>query len=366
MTDEHARARQDEARSGLQRSFILVLALVVSAVFFWMIRGFLAPLFLAAVFAFLLDPVQRGFTFVLRSRTAAAGVVLGLAILLVLIPLGLIIGVVADQAIDIAQRISPWVQTQINHFRETGIEGLPEWIPFRDEVITYQSDIMNQFAQAAGNVGSFIVSNLTSATGNTLALFLDIVVLLFALFYFLSQGPTLAHDALKLAPLPQADRDRLAERIQSTIRATVKGTFVIALIQGVLTGAALYIAGVPGALFWTVVTIVLAIIPMIGPPLVWIPAAIWLFSTGNLWAAVALAAWGAGVVGVIDNLLRPALVGKDAKMSDLMVLISTLGGLTLFGAVGIVIGPVIAALFSAVWYIYRSNYAPLLNESETA
>jgi len=365
MSEDYARTRRDEARSGLQRGFILALALIVSAIFFWMIKGFLAPLFLAAMFAFLLDPVQRFFTFVFAGRrTMAAGVVLVLAILLLLIPLALIVGLVIDQAVDIAQRASPWVQQQIAAFRESGIEGLPEWIPFRDEVIRYQTDIMAQFGQAAGNIGSFIVSNLTSATGNTLALFLDVIVLLFALFYFLSQGPALADGALSLMPLPQADRERLAERIMSVIRATVKGTFVIALIQGVLTGLALYVAGVPGALFWTVVTIVLAIIPMIGPPLVWGPASLWLFLNGNVLEGALLAAWGAGVVGVIDNLLRPALVGKDAKMSDLMVLISTLGGLTLFGAVGIIIGPVVAALFSAVWYIYRSSYAPLLNEEE--
>lgn len=363
MNDEHARARNAEARSGLQRGFILSLALVVSAVFFWMIKGFLSALFLAAVIAFLLNPVQRFFTFLCAgSRSAGAGVVLVLSILLVLIPLGLIVGVVADQAIEIAQRASPWIQAQISHFREMGVEGLPDWLPFRDEVITYQSDIMNQFGQAAGNIGSFIVSNVTSATGNTLSLFLDLIVLLFALFYFLARGPELAGGALKLAPLPQADRDRLAERVLSTIRATVKGTFVIAVIQGTLTGAALYVAGVPGALFWTVVTMVLAIIPLVGPPVVWIPAAVWLVSSGNIWAGVLLAVWGAGVVGVIDNLLRPALVGKDAKMPDLMVLISTLGGLTLFGAVGLVIGPVIAALFASVWYIYRDSYAPLLDE----
>jgi predicted PurR-regulated permease PerM len=142
----------------------------------------------------------------------------------------------------------------------------------------------------------------------------------------------------------------------------VKGTFVIALIQGVLTGAALAIAGVPGSAFWGTLAGLLAIIPGVGPPLVWAPAGIWLIAEGQTVAGVAVLVWGAAVVGVLDNILRPVLVGKDAKMSDLMVLLSTLGGLMLFGAIGIVIGPVIAALFTSVWYIYAQSYAPLLAE----
>lgn len=122
----------------------------------------------------------------------------------------------------------------------------------------------------------------------------------------------------------------------------------------------------PGAIFWGAVTALLSIIPMIGPPLVWIPAAIWLTASGQVVPGIALAVWGAIVVSTSDNLLRPALVGKDARMSDLMVLISTLGGLTLFGAVGIIIGPVIAALFTSVWFIFRETYSGLLEAEEEA
>ena len=167
-----------------------------------------------------------------------------------------------------------------------------------------------------------------------------------------------------MLPMPRADRDLLVERTLSTIRATVKGTFVIALIQGTLTGVALWLAGVPGAAFWATVTAVLSIVPGVGPPLVWAPAAIWLMATGRYLEGGLLFAWGALVVGVIDNLLRPMLVGKDSKLSDLMVLISTLGGLTLFGPIGIILGPVVAALFASVWYLYGQTYAPMLAERE--
>jgi predicted PurR-regulated permease PerM len=123
-------------------------------------------------------------------------------------------------------------------------------------------------------------------------------------------------------------------------------------------------AGGAGAIFWAAVATMLSIIPMIGPPLIWGPSAIWLIASGHPIAGIALAVWGAVVVSTSDNILRPMLVGKDAKMSDLMVLISTLGGLTLFGAVGIILGPVIAALFASVWFIFREAFSGLLDEEE--
>jgi predicted PurR-regulated permease PerM len=184
------------------------------------------------------------------------------------------------------------------------------------------------------------------------------------LFYLLTAGRQGLRTWITYMPMAPKYRDYLAERIVSTIRATVKGTFIIAVIQGSLTGLALAVAGVPGAAFWGAVAGILSIIPGVGPPLVWLPAAIWLYATGQTIPAIGLTAWGALVVGLIDNLLRPILVGKDAKMTDLMVLLSTLGGLTLFGAIGIIVGPVIAAVFTSVWYIYSESYEQLLDNSE--
>lgn len=350
-------------RQALQRVFIVLLALGVSVIFIWMIRGFLSPLFMAAVFAMFLHPVHRmlkPITF--GSSSAAAGIVLVLAVFVVLIPLTAILALVADQAVQVTSTVAPWIQDQIRLIREGGIEALPSWLPFRESLAPYQQDITSQAAQFASNAGGWLVDGLRKATSGTFGAFLDLVVMLFALFFFLTRGPSLSEHGLKLMPMPREDRELLVDRAMSTIRATVKGTFVIAIIQGTLTGVALAIAGVPGALFWATVTTVLSVIPGIGPPLVWGPAGIWLIASGNYVAGGLLIAWGALVVGLIDNLLRPRLVGQDAKLPDLMILISTLGGLTLFGAVGIIVGPMIAALFSSIWYLYAQSYAPLLSE----
>jgi predicted PurR-regulated permease PerM len=362
MTDTPESLSAD--RRTLQRLFILLLALGVSIVFFWMIRGFLGSLFLAAVLALFLMPVENTFSKWLGGRrNLAASLVLMLAVFLVLIPLGAVLAIVADQAVQVSSILIPWVQEQIANIRAEGMGALPEWLPFRDALGPYQEQITSQLAQLASSAGRFAVNTLRSATTGTLGLLLNMVVLLFGLFFFLTQGNRLGERGMAMLPMPEADRKMLAERALSTIRATVKGTFVIALIQGTLTGIALWLAGVPGAAFWATVTAVLSIVPGVGPPLVWAPAAIWLVATGKYVEGGLLFAWGALVVGVIDNLLRPMLVGKDSKLSDLMVLISTLGGLTLFGPIGIILGPVIAALFASVWYLYGQTYAPLLAEA---
>ena len=350
-----------EDRHALQRGFVAALALVISAIFIWMVRDFLATLFLAGVIALFLSGPHETLAKGLGGRRGiAAGLMVLLTVIAFVVPAVLLIALVVDQAIDVTGRIAPYIREQVEVMRAEGFDGLPDWLPFRETVIQYQAEITARLGDLAGRAGPMTVGILRAGTGGALAAFLNAFILIYALYFFLLTGRRNATAALNLAPMAERDRKLLAERAISTIRATVKGSFVIALIQGTLTGVGLAVAGVPGAVFWAAVVAILSIIPMVGPPLIWIPAAIWLASDGNYVAAGGLAAWGALVVGTLDNILRPILVGQDAKMSDLMVLISTLGGLALFGAVGIIIGPVIAALFISVWFIFRRAFDDFL------
>jgi predicted PurR-regulated permease PerM len=166
-------------------------------------------------------------------------------------------------------------------------------------------------------------------------------------------------------PLPSADKEHLLNVGLSVSKATIKGTLVIGIVQGALGGLGLAVAGIPGYAFWGTVMIVLSIIPGIGTALVWIPAVIYLAINGETVAATGLAVWSAAIVGTVDNVLRPRLVGKDTKMPDLLILVSTLGGLGLFGALGLVVGPVIAALFLTAWTIYGEVFKDFLSDSES-
>mgnify|MGYP003636325225 CR=1 FL=1 len=351
----------------LERGFIIVLALVISWIFLWMIRDYLAALFLAAVLTLFLQSPQDWLSGKLGGRKGiAAGLLVTGSVLAFIIPASILLGVVAEQAIEVTTMVTPWVQEQVTLIRTNGLDSLPAWLPFRDEMIQYQATIATQIGSLAGSVGRILVSSLRAGTGGVLIAALNLFILIYALFFFLLTGRETGRQAVALIPMVRKDRELLAQRAISTIRATVKGSFLIALVQGSLTGIGLFAAGVPGAIFWAAVATLLSIIPMIGPPLIWGPSAIWLIASGHPIAGIALAVWGAVVVSTSDNILRPMLVGKDAKMSDLMVLISTLGGLAMFGAVGIILGPVIAALFTSVWFIFREAFAGLLEEEEVA
>ncbi|WP_417488763.1 AI-2E family transporter [Maricaulis sp.] len=351
----------------LERGFIIVLALVISWIFLWMIRDYLAALFLAAVLTLFLQTPQDWLSGKLGGRKGiAAGLLVTGSVLAFIIPASILLGVVAEQAIEVTTMVTPWVQEQVTLIRTNGLDSLPAWLPFRDEMIQYQATIATQIGSLAGSVGRILVSSLRAGTGGVLIAALNLFILIYALFFFLLTGREAGRQAVALIPMVRKDRELLAQRAISTIRATVKGSFLIALVQGSLTGIGLFAAGVPGAIFWAAVATLLSIIPMIGPPLIWGPSAIWLIASGHPIAGIALAVWGAVVVSTSDNILRPMLVGKDAKMSDLMVLISTLGGLAMFGAVGIILGPVIAALFTSVWFIFREAFAGLLEEEEVA
>jgi hypothetical protein len=167
-------------------------------------------------------------------------------------------------------------------------------------------------------------------------------------------------------PLSSKDEVRLMAKFSSVTRATLKGTLVIGVIQGGMAGIGLAVAGVGGAVFWGTIMVVLSIIPGIGTALVWVPAAIYLLAVGKVLAAVLLIVYCALIVGSVDNLLRPRLVGRDTRMPDLMILLGTIGGILLFGIVGFILGPVIAALFITVWEIYGSAFDYALVESSSS
>ena len=187
--------------------------------------------------------------------------------------------------------------------------------------------------------------------------FLNLFVMLYAMFFFLISGPQLVRTIMGYAPLSQEDRQKMLQVGLSVSRATIKGTLIIGIIQGALGGIGFAVAGIGSAVFWGALMAILSVLPGIGSALVWVPGVIYLLLTGNMVAGLLLAAWCAGVVGTIDNVLRPILVGRDTEMPDLLILLATLGGLGLFGATGLVLGPVLAALFITVLAIYSRVFA---------
>jgi predicted PurR-regulated permease PerM len=331
-----------------RRGFLLALAVGISVLFFFVIQRYVLTVLLAAVFAGLAYPLYSWFLARMGPRLAATTT---LVVLLagVGLPAAGVLTLVATEAVQISQGVEIWFQEE---GRTAQIHERLERIPFAGRFMPDGDQIVERVQEAAGRAGSFLMGTLAAATRGTLNLFLQLLVLFYALFYFLVDGPRILQGILRHVPLEPGQKEELLERFVSVTRATLRGSLLIGLIQGGVAGLAFWVAGVPGPAFWGTIMVILSIIPAVGAGLIWVPAVIYLFMAGQVVAGIGLLAWCAIVVGTIDNLLRPRLIGRDARMSDLLILLSTLGGIVLFGAVGFIVGPIVAALFVTVWHIY--------------
>ena len=184
--------------------------------------------------------------------------------------------------------------------------------------------------------------------------------MLYTMFFFLLDGEKLIEKILYYLPLEKHAERRMLDRFTSVTLATLKGTAAIGILQGGLAGVAFSVVGIPSAVFWGVIMAVLSIIPGIGSAIVWGPAAIILGASGHPGKAIGLTAFCVVVVGSLDNLLRPILVGKDTQLHELMIFFGTLGGIIMFGVAGVIIGPIVAALFVTVWDIYWVTFKDIL------
>lgn len=348
-------------RDVIHKSFLLVLVLFISALFLYMIRPFLMALLLAGIFSALSHPLYRRLTRALGGRhMAASAITLLLIVMVVLLPLTGLLGVVTAQAIKVGQSVTPWVQAQL-----ASPDAISQWLsdlPFYEQVSPYRDTIIQKAGQLVASLTHFLVTGVQAATMGTVHFIFMLFILLYAMFFFLVDGDRLLEKILYYIPLEDDDERRMLARFTSVSRATLKGTAVIGVVQGGLAGIAFAVAGIPSAVFWGTVMAVLSIIPGIGTALVWGPAAVILAAKGHWVAALGLALFCGVVVGSVDNLLRPRLVGKDTEMHDLLILFSTLGGIALFGVIGFIIGPIIAALFVTVWEIYGVVFKDVLPE----
>jgi predicted PurR-regulated permease PerM len=343
----------------LNRSVLLLLLLFISALFMSMIRQFLMAIFLAGIFSALSQPMFRRFKKWFGGRRSLASIVTIIVIVfVVLIPLAGLFGIITAQAIKVGDTVKPWVERQLAE--PDAFSNLLKSIPFIEKIEPYRNLILKKAGEMVGSVSSFLISRLRSITFGTVNLLFMTFVMLYTMFFFLMDGHKLLEKILYYLPLEDEDEHRMLDKFTSVTRATLKGTAVIGILQGSLAGLAFAVVGLPSAVFWGAIMTVLSIIPGIGSALIWGPAAIILAATGHLFKALGLGVFCAIVVGSLDNLLRPVLVGKDTQMHELMIFFGTLGGIIMFGVVGIFIGPIVAALFVTVWDIYGVVFQDVL------
>ena len=338
-----------------RRAFVILLVIAISAAFVAMIRMFLLTILLAAIFAAVARPlylqVERGFGG--RAGVASAFTIF-LLLVLVITPLSLLTGAVASEAMRVAENVRPWIDARIA--QPSLLDDAIRRLPYFEYIEPHRAEIMKRGAEAVGAIGTFMANSASAATRGTVLFFFHFFILLYTMFFFLKDGPRMLHATMLYLPLEEGDKEQMLDRFTSVTRATLKGTVVIGVTQGSLAGLAFWVAGIDGVIFWTTLMIVLSIIPGIGAALVWVPAVILLLAQGAIAQGVGLALFCGLVVGTVDNVLRPRLVGRDTKMHDLLILFSTLGGLFFFGATGFIVGPILAALFVTVWEMFGVTF----------
>jgi len=338
-----------------QRTFLIALALVTIA-FLFLLKPFFAPLLWACIIAVLFHPVQVWLEARWGQRpNLTALTTLTACVVLVVIPVLLLLASFLQQGVAVYQQIEAR-QIQPGTYIDQVRNAFPALQALLDRFNIDMSTVRDRAADAAVTASQFIAQNAIAVGQGTFAFVLKLALMLYVAYFLLRDGRMLVEKLVEALPLGDQRERLLFQKFAEVARATVKGNLLVAMVQGTLGGLIFWILGLPAPLLWGVVMTVLSLIPAVGAGLVWLPAAIYLYAVGDWVAATVLIAYGLIIIGLADNILRPILVGRDTKLPDWMVLLSTLGGLTLFGINGFVVGPLIAVLFIAFWQIFGNEF----------
>lgn len=340
----------------LERWTFLIALMFVSCLFLFLLQPFFAPILWACIIAILFHPLQNWLHQKLGERpNFTALITLSVCIFLVVIPVLLLLTSFLQQGIALYKSIDTG-EIRPAEYIDRIRQAFPVIQDFLQRVGVDIASLRENATRAALATGSFLTQNAVVVGIGTFNFLLKLALMLYIAFFLLRDGRQLIEKLIYVIPLGD-ERERLLFRnIAGVARATVKGNLVVAMVQGALGGLIFWILDIPAALLWGVVMAVLSLIPAVGAGLIWFPAALYLYAEGQWVAATILVAYGILVIGLADNLLRPLLVGRDTKLPDWMVLLSTLGGLVLFGINGFVVGPLIAVLFVAFWQIFGEDF----------
>lgn len=341
----------------LEENVFLLLVSLSTLAFLWLLWPFSGAILWGTVLAIIFAPVYRYLAGRggLKPGFAALSTIL-LIILIVMLPLAALTAALGREATALYDEMqSGQIDTDL-YFKQIS-DALPLWL--RDLLgrlgLGDLLSLQETFARALKQGSQLLASQVLNIGQTTIQFLISLGVMLYLLFFLLRDGEALYAQIRNAVPLPAHQQAALFEKFAAVVRATVKGDILVSMLQGALGGFIFWFLDIRAALLWGVLMAVLSLLPAVGAALVWCPVAIYLIVSGAVWQGLLLMAFGAVVIGLVDNLVRPALVGKDTRMPDYLVLISTLGGLQLFGLNGFVVGPVIAATFITVWGIFSES-----------
>jgi predicted PurR-regulated permease PerM len=335
----------------LESKSLLVLVLAATLLFFLILWPFFGAVCWAVFISIVFWPLHQRFLQGAHGRrNTAAFASLTLILLIVILPCALLVASITQEASVLVEQVRSG-QIQVATFFQRALEALPQWLRgiLQRLGLADLAMLQQKVLASASASGQMLTSRVVGIGQVTLDFFVAFFVMIYLLFFLFRDGDRLTQSISRAIPLHPQHTRRLLTQFATVVRATVKGNIVVALIQGALGAVAFWVLGLPGAVLWGAMMALLSLLPAVGAALVWGPVALWFFFSGEIVKGVGLVIWGAVVIGLVDNFLRPILVGKDTRMPDYLVLVATLGGIVVFGLNGFVIGPVIAAVFLVSW-----------------
>lgn len=337
----------------LEGYFSLALIVFVSIAMGWVLWPFLGAILWGTILAMMFSPLNKRLLLLMPSRVnLSAAVSMAVVVVVVILPM-IAIGTALLQEATTLYGVLNSGEIDLGKSFATTAENLPQWTRNLLYVMGVQNldAVVQKITFFLKEGTQFLTLQILSIGQSALHLVISFFVMLYLLFFLLRDGDRLFATLKRSIPLKEAQQDALFDKFVTVVRATVKGDLLVALLQGVLGGLAFWALDIRAPLVWGVLMAVVSLLPAFGAALIWLPVAIYLLISGSIWQGIALIVFGTLVIGLVDNFLRPILVGKDTKMPEYVVLISTLGGLEAFGLIGFIMGPLITAMFLAVWDI---------------
>jgi len=340
--------------------FFIAIFLLLIYIFYQILGPFILALFWGAVITLTLYPVHKRLTKLLRNRKSISALIMTVvATFLVILPLVFISATVAVDMFDIYQGLTDNLEVSELKSKLEKLKGLVPVTVLEELEKRLQIGELNIHQMAVkglGSVSGYVINEVQSAATNLTGLLINFGMMIFALFFFFRDGDGMLERIKYLIPMKDEQKDEIFKKFYDTLNAVILGVMVTAAIQGILQGLFFWILGISYSVLGGVLTFVFALIPIAGAVIVWLPVGLYLVFTGSIYTGIAVLIFGGLVVSSVDNFLKPMIIGGKVKLSTLFLVLTIFGSLSVFGFTGIIIGPILLAIFMSFIDIYKSEY----------
>ncbi len=353
---DNATRTRIQQQTRLERRSFLAMLIIVTIAFIYLITPFFGAVFWACTIGLIFHPLYvRLLERFKGRRNFAASATLATCIVIGVIPTLFVLASFVQQGAALYKRLQSGGIDPVRYIEQVQ-DAFPKLGEFLSRLGVDLNSVGEQLSESAIAMSRYAAQHVIQIGQGTLHGFISIGLMLYIAYFILRDGRDLVSLLVRALPLGDERERLLFLKFSEVTRATIKGNLVVATVQGALGGIIFWVLGIPGAVLWGVLMTLLSLIPVVGAGLIWAPVAIYFFATGNISDAIILSIFGVAIIGLVDNILRPILVGRDTKLPDYLVLLSTLGGIVLFGLNGFVLGPLLAALFVAFWGIFIREF----------